>query len=684
MARPDPTREGIGRRLATMRAWATATTLLPAIGLVPHGGLPLLLVAMVVEGVLAAMTWRVAHSVRDGTEGDLLYVSGGRIPSAWLQNQRRLEQTALLLSALGMLGLATLATPWTLILAALCLVLWVTVFLALRIQWRATRLLLLLHDHKPAEALALSERWRKGRFGSLLGNLHVTALLMSRRIDEARELRAQAWNGAIDRGALGIALDRVQSGDPQLARQLIEGVRGDDRYARYLRELLKGHVALVVEDPTVRLDPSLLALLPDAMANELRMVDAALARQRGDAALAAERLGPIDLDVEGWRAAAYPRLWVALGRTPAPSVSAPREHTEGDAFAPPSEAAEGERARWAVVGAQPLTKAAVTTPWRPTLQEALVLLATLLLAIASLLFTMSLTGRLLGESPLPGGLELSSFGLGIAVFILFRYGAVRAASRGDHGILLEDGRIFDPTRPAWLYLAIGLPFFTSVLILPAALLGLAYVADLLVPVAVFTAIWVVLVWVQGVRRMRLVRMIRAIHIGSNDDLARVTAKVHHQGKAWAVLAHYMRGDLESARVAGEHALLVPDDVAALLRWDAAARGDLDVDAILRLPRPAGLGPRFVREVTLRLAALQHRPPHRVADHGGPELYLPNRIGAGLLVLDHQILVHTNPKEAKRLATRMAPELREGAWIRRCWPTLFAAPPQAPAGVEEPA
>jgi len=672
-----------------MRAWAAATTLLPAVGLVPHGGLPLLLVALLVEGALAVMTWRVAHSVRDGTEGDLLYVSGGRIPSSWLQNQRRLEQVGLLLSALGMLGLVVLATPWTLIHAALCLVLWVTVFLALRIQWRATRLLLLLHDHHPAEALALSERWRRGRFGSLLANLHVTALLMNRRVDEARKLRAQAWSGSIDRSALGIALDRIQAGDPQLARQLVEAVPGDDRYARYLREILKAHVALLVEDPSARVDASLLPLLPDVMANELRLVDAGLARQRGDAALAAERMEPIDLEVESWRAAAYPRLWTALGHTPAASAPAPREQVGGDAFAPPSEAAEGERTRWAVVGAQPLTKAPVTTPWRPMIQGALVLLAALLLAIASLLFAVALTGRLLGEPPLPGDLELSSIGLGIAVFILFRYGAMRAASRGDQGIVLEDGRIFDPTRPTWLYLAVGLPFFTSVLILPAALLGLAYVADLLVPVAVFAAIWAVLVWVQGVRRMRLVRMIRAVHVGSDDDLARVTSKVHHHGKAWAVLAHFMRGDLESARSAGEHALLVPDDVAALLRWDAAARGDLDVDALLDLPRPVGTGPRFLKEVALRLSALRHGASRRVADRVDPELYFPNRIGAGLLVLDHQILEHTHPKEAKRLATRMAPELREGAWIRRCWPTLFGEPglqtaAAAPDQVEEPA
>jgi hypothetical protein len=313
-------------------------------------------------------------------------------------------------------------------------------------------------------------------------------------------------------------------------------------------------------------------------------------------------------------------------------------------------------------------------------QGALVLLSFGLLAIALLLLAISVAARTVGELPLPGDLELSTFGIAVAVFILLRYALMRSVTATDRGIVLEDGRIVDPNQPVRMQLAIALPFVTAIVVLPGVLTSLAWIADLLLPVVVFASVWSALLFVQAVRRLRLVRIVRAVHVGSDDDLARVTARVHHHGKAWAVLAHYVRGDLDAARTAGEHPLLVPDDVAAVLRWDTAARGDLDVDALLDLPRPLGLGPRFLREVALRLAALRQGEPRRVADRVDPELYLPNRIGDALRVLDHQVLALTDATTAKRYATKWAPELREGAWIRRCWPPLFEPPP--PPGVYE--
>ena len=215
----DSARSGLGRRLALLRVWSAAVTLLPAIGLVPHGGWPLLAVGVAVEAVQAALSFRLVRQIRDGREGELLYVAGGRVPRRMVQTQQLVERVGLGISAVGIVGLTLLATPWTLIHAGLSVVLWATVFLSLRVQWRSTRLLFLLHDHRQEEALALSERWRKGRFGTLLTQLHVIALLMNRRVVEARRLRAEAWNGSVDRAALGIALDgdadRVLFVDPQ-------------------------------------------------------------------------------------------------------------------------------------------------------------------------------------------------------------------------------------------------------------------------------------------------------------------------------------------------------------------------------------------------------------------------------------------------------------------------------------
>lgn len=665
----DSTRSGLGRRLALLRVWSAAVTLLPAIGLVPHGGWPLLAVGLVVEAVQAALSFRLVQQIRDGREGELLYVAGGRVPRRMVQTQQLVERVGLGISAVGIVGLTLLATPWTLIHAGLSVVLWATVFLSLRVQWRSTRLLFLLHDHRQEEALALSERWRKGRFGTLLTQLHVIALLMNRRVVEARRLRAEAWNGSVDRAALGIALDRIQTGDLQLARKVVAALSGPDAYARYARALLGGHMALASDDPSFQLDDGLLDALPRVMAVELRLVEGALARRRGDEDRARAMLAPVDLDAESWRAAAYPRLWEALGGRAEASAAAPVA-APADAFAPPSEAAEGPRRRLAGVGAWPAARAPLTVRWNPWVQGLLLLLGLLLLVMALLLAALAFTSDLVGSAVPEEIPSISGYSIAIALFLIVRYGVLRAAARTDRGILLEDDRVLDPTRPVLLQSAVVLPFVSALVIIPALMLSLAALADLWLPVLAFVIGWVLLVLVQGYRRLRLVRLVRAVHVGSDASMASAARGIHRWGQAWAVLAHFLRGRPEEARKAGEHALLVTDDVANLLRWDAAARGDLDVAAVRALPRPAELGPRFAREVALRLAALHQGDPAAVAEPAVDELHLPNRIGDALHVLEHEVQRRLDPLAAQRTATRLAPELRRGAWIQRCWPDLF--------------
>ena len=375
------------------------------------------------------------------------------------------------------------------------------------------------------------------------------------------------------------------------------------------------------------------------------------------------------LDAESWRAAAYPRLWEALGGRAEASASAPVAEP-ADAFAPPSEAAEGPRRRLAGVGAWPAARAPLTVRWNPWVQGLLLLLGLLLLVMALLLAALAFTGDLVGSTVPEEIPSISGFSIAIALFLVVRYGILRAAARTDRGILLEDDRVLDPTRPVLLQSAVVLPFVSALVIIPALMLSLAALADLWLPVLAFVIGWVLLVLLQGYRRLRLVRLVRAVHVGSDASMEAAARGIHRWGQAWAVLAHFLRGKPEEARKAGEHALLVTDDVANLLRWDAAARGDLDVAAIRALPRPAELGPRFAREVALRLAALRQGDPEVVAEPAVDELHLPNRIGDALHVLEHEIQRRLDPIAAQRTATRLAPELRRGAWIQRCWPDLF--------------
>ena len=119
---------------------------------------------------------------------------------------------------------------------------------------------------------------------------------------------------------------------------------------------------------------------------------------------------------------------------------------------------------------------------------------------------------------------------------------------------------------------------------------------------------------------------------------------------------------------GVDAQLEDDEVAQLLRWDAAARGDLSLDDLRQLPRRGDLGSRFCWEVALRLAALRERRSHDVPHAAADELHLPNRIGDALRVLEREIQQNLpSATEASPL-----PEPADGAWIRRCWPQLFAS------------
>jgi hypothetical protein len=323
-----------------------------------------------------------------------------------------------------------------------------------------------------------------------------------------------------------------------------------------------------------------------------------------------------------------------------------------------------------VVGALPLPGAPITTPWRALVQTILALLSALLMVVALLLAALGLLARTVDGPYLPGQAELSTTGIGVATFIALRYGILRTAARAERGISLEDGRTLEVERSWLLYLAVGLPFVGALVFVPALLVVLAAAADLLLPIGVFVAFWVLVMALQVVRRVRTLRIVRAVHVGSDDELFRSTRSVPHVAKAWAVLAHYVRGDREAAQAAGDHALLVIDDVRDLLRWDAAASGAIELDALLDLPRPVEPGARFRHEVALRLAALREGRLERLASRIDTDLYLPNRIGDALRVLDHHILERTDPAEAARNASRYAPELREGAWIRRTWSDLF--------------
>ena len=53
----------------------------------------------------------------------------------------------------------------------------------------------------------------------------------------------------------------------------------------------------------------------------------------------------------------------------------------------------------------------------------------------------------------------------------------------------------------------------------ARMLTLASLADLLLPISVLIALWGLLILVQALRRYRLVRLVRAVHVGSDEAMA---------------------------------------------------------------------------------------------------------------------------------------------------------------------
>ena len=263
---------------------------------------------------------------------------------------------------------------------------------------------------------------------------------------------------------------------------------------------------------------------------------------------------------------------------------------------------------------------------------------------------------------------LSASTLCFAAFLLGRYALLRTTGHAARGLMLQDGRVLATDRPVRLALVLGLPFASAVWILLCVGVGGTLQGDLIGPLWMLTWAGAMLLIVLARRRWSVVRLIRAVHGGSPEAIERAAAKAHPTAEAWVVLGHYVRGEPAAARAAGQHSLWVPDEVAQLLRWDAAARGDLSLDDLRELPRRGDLGSRFCWEVALRLAALREGRCHDVPHAAAEELHLPNRIGDALRVLENEIQrALASPAGAAPL-----PEPAEGAWIRGCWPQLFAS------------
>lgn len=667
------------RELWVARAWGAAVAILPGLGAALTGaaGVAALGIGLLVEATAVALTLSQARAVQDGRHGDVMLASGARVPASIFHHAAWIGRAELTAGALGIVVLLIAATPWSIAHAILCAMLWALWFVARRSANKGWAVHQALQNQRHEEARRILEPRLGGRLGAQYEATYTIALDGLGRTDEAHRLREAQWTGALDASAVPLAIGRLQRGDPQLAQQLLPQLPTTNRYERWAAERLRGHLQLQAEAPTP-IDPALLDDLPPATQIELRLLDAAIARRQGDSDRAKQRLDGIDLGTQAWRARAMPLLWAQLGGAPASTPHAPpMTPAPTSAFAAPRDDAPPPRSPRFGVGALPLQHTAIGTANRPGVNSLLGYLSVVLVGLLAVLFALTaLLWSVGSDIPLAFFLAVGALGVLVTGLVVVRLWARRRLFGGVRGVSLSDGSILATDTPSlWFWWSV-FPLLIGGILVPGLLLGAEWLTLGTVWLSLLGLPYLGIVVLSTRIRVRVLRLVHAIHTGNDDALRRAVASPPAVLAPWTTLGHLVLGDVEAASLTAREAKTPLAELQDLSRWMLAADGSVPLDTLLDLPRARETGPRFRQEVAVRLAALREDRPALVRDRIDDAWILPNRLGGGLAVLDHAILQRIDPAVAVQYATQHRTELREGDWIRRCWPHLFDRAPHA--------
>jgi len=658
----------------------------------------LLFVVVVIQGVGVVWLRSYLEAVRAGDRGEILLVGGQRVPMALIDRYLKLEEAEHAAGALACLAVGVLAFDQPVAVgAAVVLLLVQLLMLAVRsVSWRQQRAYRALMDRRPAEALRILQRMRikDGPVAMSVAVLRSSALSRLGEVAAAERTLADQWGGAYDACAALLAVLRLGRGDTDLARAWVEAHspgEPTDRYQRYLRALVAGHLAVVEGTLPDRTDELARAAadVPRYQGRELDLLRAVGLHLAGRPADAQQVLSLVDhLDEEVWRVRVQPQLWAYVdqlraGRAP---VAVPRPRAvEGapsgeasdaaDPFAAPrDDAVPADPVVTArQIGAVPVEVAGLTGRRGAAITWVLRGLTALLLLLAMPLGLLFVPGF---AEPDPQrdvavGAALVAV-LAVVVLVVVREGAMRATGRGGPGVVLADGRrLAEASRPYWWLFDAQSLFAVAVLsVLPVielAATGTAMSGLLVVVLLLITSV--------GVRQHRRVRKAcEAVHfLPPGQVVPEVERHLTHHGAGWMLLAYLVDGrEADAADYLARHLALAPG-LEELGLWVRAGRGAVDLDQLLQRPTPS-LGSRYRLAVAQRLAALQAGVTHRLADDvtAGKVLAdeLPNRLGGLLHRLNHGVQAVTDPAAAARYATSHRHELRAGAWALATWPQLL--------------
>jgi hypothetical protein len=666
----------IARALWGARALGAVALFAPALALLVVGsplGWPALVAVGLVQLAAGLTLHRYLSAVQRGDTGEILLSTGARVPASVIAQHHLAERIEHVVGGIVAMAAVIVGLPDPLVVGGAAIAGLVQVLLlATRFAlWRQHRAYLLVHRGEPARALPLLRALAgaAGPLGTAATHLQAAALLRLGDLGAARRLLASRWTGDHDATGALLAVRHLAEGDRSLAEAWLSTPHPDDRYHRYLRAMVAGHLAVVDDAPQRVLSVTERAVqeLPELQAHELRWLRAAATRRLDPSAPLPAGLDPV---ADAWRAAAHPHVWRVLHDAAPPPVRAPVAGPPGDAYAPPSEPLAPPRRRASNVGAVPYEACALgpADTRFPTLQRALtVLLVGLALTLAALGGLLQAAGQLD-----PGLGVVSGAVIGLVAFVLVAHLArelVRRRMAGSgEGLRLEDGRLlpFDAPWLAWAWVTSPALVLSALCLLPLLEFAVRRQVVSLLLIAPVGA----LVVLAMRRRITSLRSAVAVHTAPIDRVvAQVEALPGAEQPGWLLLAHLVAGRVDRAQqVVDEHAGLVPQ-VSELGLWLRAARGEASLQHLLGRD-PSDLGDRFRHAVALRLAALQAGQAERILDRidDGVVLadQLPNRFGGLLHQLNLAVLRAAHPAGVVAYEHAHVDGLARGRWVPHAW------------------